>query len=340
MPSAANKKAFKHAAIIGAGLAALSLALALHDRKIKVEIHKSRQKNHDVGGAIMLSSDTLRELDLFELFQRTKSKDLQLDQLLVLNERSQNEDLYYFGDETLYGHRGLQVYRHIPMDKLANMVKERHIPIHYGNKYLHFVPEELSSVTMASNNNQQLRADMMIDYDGIHSRVGNYLTSDTVGPLAFHRPNNALHMPTPGYTFPKALQCEGGGFDIAPQDFDSRRCLINTHRPHPPPYFQGRIDLATDKHKLIDSHKGQLERMHGHRHKEGCCVPRECQHRDGVTISQHPQTRDYCRPHHHRRQHHHDDHYHVYDDYDHHHHHRRCGALDPFDSGRKHRRNH
>lgn len=45
----------QHVAIIGAGLAGLSLALALHDQGIQCDIYETRPKSYNLGGAIMVS---------------------------------------------------------------------------------------------------------------------------------------------------------------------------------------------------------------------------------------------------------------------------------------------
>lgn len=57
-------------AIIGAGLSGLSLALALHWKKLSCVIYEARAQPPDIGGAIMLSPNSLRVLDRLGVYAR------------------------------------------------------------------------------------------------------------------------------------------------------------------------------------------------------------------------------------------------------------------------------
>ena len=57
-------------AIIGAGLSGLSLALALHQQGIKATAYEQASAPLDIGGAIMLSPNSLRALDNLGVLKR------------------------------------------------------------------------------------------------------------------------------------------------------------------------------------------------------------------------------------------------------------------------------
>lgn len=50
----------QNVSIIGAGLAGLSLALALHDRGMKCELYEGRSSSYNLGGGIMVSDGLMR----------------------------------------------------------------------------------------------------------------------------------------------------------------------------------------------------------------------------------------------------------------------------------------
>ena len=64
----------KHAAIIGAGLSDLSLALALHKVNVPSTIYEVRSADFVQGGAIMLSLNALRVLDRLGVYEPIRNK--------------------------------------------------------------------------------------------------------------------------------------------------------------------------------------------------------------------------------------------------------------------------
>ncbi len=68
-------------AIIGAGLAGLSLALALHQQNIPCTIYESRPAPLNIGGAVMLSPNALKVLDALKLYSSAKTKGYSFEKL-------------------------------------------------------------------------------------------------------------------------------------------------------------------------------------------------------------------------------------------------------------------
>ncbi|KAI1445842.1 hypothetical protein F5Y02DRAFT_417760 [Annulohypoxylon stygium] len=68
-------------AIVGGGLAGLTLALALHDLNIPSTVYEARSEDFDQGGGIMLSPNALRVLGSVGVYERIRSKSLQFDVL-------------------------------------------------------------------------------------------------------------------------------------------------------------------------------------------------------------------------------------------------------------------
>lgn len=212
---------------------------------------------------LQLSPNALRALDHIgkpkSVLQNVKERGYHFDILSFVNTEHQVKDVYYFGQEKLYGYHGFRIYRQILIEEMVKMLRERNIPIHYDTKYEGIVSEDASGVTFTIAGGKQIKTDMLIGCDGIHSRVRKYLFQDTIEPkfggllaITSHIPTKALRMPTSDYPLPATIQGKTGAFVIAPQDVDGSECLVGTQRPHPALDRQGWADLTADKAKLVE----------------------------------------------------------------------------------------
>ena len=163
-------------AIIGAGLSGLTLALALHKQGIPCTIYESRNASLDIGGAIMLSPNALRVLDVVEIYKTIKPLGFEFTSLHFYIDKPL--DSYEFGDRQKYGYDALRIYRYELIDALLRAVKEKQIPVEYGKKFVKVLSETETSVTWEFEDGTTGHAACLVGADGIHSRVRKYLFPD------------------------------------------------------------------------------------------------------------------------------------------------------------------
>lgn len=269
MTESSNAQAPNRVTIIGAGLAGLTLALALHDNNIVSTIYECRSSSHAMGGGIMLSPNALRVLDSIgkprSIYSRIRSKGYNFDKLSFVNDDHQVSDVYYFGHEQLYGYTGLRIYRQVLINELLMMCQERHITIEYNRSFSMVTSENANSVTFSMSDGEVIETPMLIGADGIHSAVRQYLSDVTPqfgGLLAIigHIPTSTIDLPE-NYPLPVTIQGKGGAFVIAPQDVDGSDCLVGVQRPFPSQDREGWTQLAQDKTKLYEMFTANKESM-------------------------------------------------------------------------------
>lgn len=134
----------KHVAIIGVGLSGLVLALALQKESIPCAVYEARPASLDIGGAIMLSPNALRILDILGIYQNIEPLGHQFTRLHFYTHRPL--DTYEFGSAQKYGYDALRIYRHELIDALIAAVREKAIPIHYGKKFSRVLSETSTEV--------------------------------------------------------------------------------------------------------------------------------------------------------------------------------------------------
>ncbi|ERS96230.1 FAD dependent oxidoreductase [Sporothrix schenckii 1099-18] len=237
-------------AIIGAGLSGLTLALALHQQGIQATVYESRPAPSNIGGAVMLSPNALRVLDALSLYSVVKPQGYSFDRLDFRDGEGRVTETYEFGDAAKYGYQGLRIYRHVLIDVLVAVLKEKGIPVVYGRTYSHVVREDGEdggAVTFAFEDGTTETAALLVGADGIHSTVRRHLYPDLqttflgMAGITAAVPTAQLRLPADGsYHIPvtiaprnKNKDASGGGasaFVIAPQQPDGSEVLIGKQR--------------------------------------------------------------------------------------------------------------
>ncbi|KUL89408.1 hypothetical protein ZTR_04299 [Talaromyces verruculosus] len=209
-------------AIIGSGLAGLSLALALHEQSIPVTIYESRPGPLNIGGAVMLSPNALRILDHLGVYQTVKEKGYNFDTLHYRDLSGNLLETYDFGGEEKYGYKGLRIYRYVLIDELLAAIKEKEILVQFGKKFIKVIEDSPThGVTFAFADGGTESAGILVGSDGIHSTVRKYLYPDLeprfigMAGITATVPTAQLKLPE-DYHIPVTITSSLGGFVIAP----------------------------------------------------------------------------------------------------------------------------
>ncbi|KXJ86973.1 putative salicylate hydroxylase [Microdochium bolleyi] len=218
--------------IIGAGLAGLTLALALHQEGIPVTVYESRPAPLNIGGAVMLSPNALKIFDAYGLYDVIKTKGYNFEHLEYRTVDGKLVDTYDFGSHEKYGYPGLRIYRYILIDTLVEALQTRGIPVVYGKKFSHVVSDSADEgVTFAFTDGTEQRTSLLVGADGIHSTVRKYLYPDLertfigMAGITAAVPLSTLELPE-SYHLPVTVMSPKGAFVIAPQDVDGSEVLI------------------------------------------------------------------------------------------------------------------
>lgn len=133
--------------IIGAGIAGLTLALNLHTQGSSCAIYESRPSPQNIGGAVMLSPNSLKLFDDMGIYNDLKQLGYSFDTLYFRDVAGSLKETYPFGSVEKYGYSGLRVYRYQLIDLLLEKLTTTNIPIHYNHKFSHVVSESKDTVT-------------------------------------------------------------------------------------------------------------------------------------------------------------------------------------------------
>jgi 2-polyprenyl-6-methoxyphenol hydroxylase-like FAD-dependent oxidoreductase len=255
----------KSVTIIGAGLGGLVLALSLKKFGIEAKIIELREPEYSVGGAIMMSPNSLRVLDSLDAYEPIRKQGFPFQALTFKTDHDQKTTgRYYFGDKAEYGYDAQRVYRTVLLVELRRIVTERGIPIEYGKKFSHVISEDDNGVKFALADGTEEDTGMLIGADGIHSKVRKYLWPN-IEPLysgfvgvTYAIPRSMLRLPTPDYEFPASIHGATGAFVLAPQKPDGHEMFIGRQFPYQPQDRYGWDALLKDKPQLIEMHQQDL----------------------------------------------------------------------------------
>jgi 2-polyprenyl-6-methoxyphenol hydroxylase-like FAD-dependent oxidoreductase len=220
-------------AIIGSGLAGLTLALALHQQNIPSTLYESRPAPLNIGGAVMLSPNALRVLDALGLYAAVRARGYNFDHLEYRDQEGEFvTERYEFGGEAKYGYRGLRIYRYELIDVLVEALAQRGVEVRYGRKFSHVVEDSPAGVTWAFDDGSVQSASVLVGADGIHSSVRKHMYPDlkprftNMAGITAAVPRAQLNLP-PGYHLPVTIVSPSqGAFVIAPQRVDGSEVLI------------------------------------------------------------------------------------------------------------------
>jgi 2-polyprenyl-6-methoxyphenol hydroxylase-like FAD-dependent oxidoreductase len=244
--------------IIGAGIAGLTLALTLNTQGIPCSIYESRPEPQNIGGAVMLSPNSLKLLDDMGIYTSLKKLGYSFDTLHFRDLAGDLKETYPFGSVEKYGYSGLRVYRYQLIDILLEKIGTSNIPVHYNHKFSHVIEETEDTVVWQLTNNTTQTSSLLIGADGIHSRVRKHmypsLSPKFTGMVGITAavPTANLTLPTPDYRMPVTIMSPShGAFVIAPQKPDGSEVLIGKQKRMPELSRSGWDDFYADKDAAV-----------------------------------------------------------------------------------------
>ncbi|KAG9561431.1 salicylate hydroxylase, partial [Aureobasidium melanogenum] len=223
--------------IIGAGIAGLTLAISLHTQGIPCAIYETRPEPQNIGGAVMLSPNSLKLFDNMGIYEDLRRLGYSFDTLYFRDLAGSLKETYPFGSVEKYGYSGLRVYRFELIDLLLEKVNTSNIPIHFNHKFSHVVSETEDTVTWQLIDGTTKTSSLLVGADGIHSRVRKYMYPDLspkftgIAGITAAVPTANLKLPTPDYKMPVTIVSPShGAFVIAPQKADGSEVLIGKQK--------------------------------------------------------------------------------------------------------------
>lgn len=244
--------------IIGAGISGLTLALSLHTQGIPCTVYESRPEPQNIGGAVMLSPNSLRLFDNMGIYNDLKRHGYSFDTLYFRDLVGSLKETYPFGSVDRYGYSGLRVYRYQLIDILLEQINNNNIPVRFNHKFSHVASESEDTVTWQLTNGTTKTSSLLIGADGIHSRVRRYMYPDLTPKFTGMAGITAavatvnLKLPSPDYKLPVTIMSPThGAFVIAPQKQDGSEVLIGKQKRMSELSRQGWDNFYADKDASI-----------------------------------------------------------------------------------------
>ncbi|KAH0341563.1 salicylate hydroxylase, partial [Aureobasidium melanogenum] len=244
--------------IIGAGIAGLTLAITLHSQGIPCAIYETRPEPQNIGGAVMLSPNSIKLFDNMGIYDDLERLGYSFDTLYFRDLAGSLKETYAFGSVEEYRYSGLRVYRSELIDLLLEKVNANNIPIHFNHKFSHVVFETEDTVTWQLVNGTTKTSSLLVGADGIHSRVRKYMYPDLapkftgIAGITAAVPTANLKLPSPDYKMPVTIVSPShGAFVIAPQKADGSEVLIGKQKRMAELSREGWQEIYADKNAAV-----------------------------------------------------------------------------------------
>lgn len=248
---------FNNVAIVGAGIAGLTLAVVLKQQNIHCTIYESRPDGPlPFSGPLTLTPNGLRVADAVGLYERLRShgsdsryaQSMSIDYKLIGKRE--------IGNVEKYGYDALRIYRHSTIEALVQAAHDLEIPLRYGKKFSNIVSESEQGITIAFADGEQLTFDLVVGADGLHSKVRQHLFPDAkptyTGRIAVAAlaPTSAVRLPTADYPLPSSVSGKAGHVILCPNGPDDPICPVATGCTFDELDREGWERLGSDKDRL------------------------------------------------------------------------------------------
>lgn len=168
-------------AIIGAGIAGLTLALTLsRSSNVTVTIYESHHApGRTIGGNISLGPNGCNILQRLDLLDELRAHSIECKTVKFFDNVGNFAWEAVVGDKQLFGHNSLRVKRDAVINTLLSAVYSKQIPIICSKKFTKIDLESSSEgITFSFADGTSVSADLLVGADGIHSKVRKQLYPD------------------------------------------------------------------------------------------------------------------------------------------------------------------
>lgn len=170
----------KHVLINGAGLAALSLSLALAKRGIRSTVFEIRPGPATLGGAVTLAPNALRVLDkALGVADAVRKAGFEYEKLCLMADDGLQLGSFDIGSQERYGYSAVRISRSVLHGVLLDAAKTwpAHVGFHWDVQ-VEIIEERESGVKVVLRNGVSVEGDVLIGADGIHSKVRDYMLGE------------------------------------------------------------------------------------------------------------------------------------------------------------------
>lgn len=169
-----------HVAIVGAGIAGLSLAIVLESRSVPCTIfEKAPVRNKPSMGSMQLGPNALAVLDRLGVYDNLLATGHSIQSIGVKNDDGKETGRMILGSKPLCGYDALRIKRQTLIDELKVLAETRGIEIRYGKRLMSVLHESWDSgVRFAFADGTQEAATVLAAAEGFHSRVRSLLFPD------------------------------------------------------------------------------------------------------------------------------------------------------------------
>jgi 2-polyprenyl-6-methoxyphenol hydroxylase-like FAD-dependent oxidoreductase len=172
--------ASQHVLINGAGLAGLSLAIALAKRGIRSTLFEIRAVPTTIGGAIALAPNALRVLDqTIGIYDQIRNVGFEYELIEFYSEDGWRLGGVVNGDRQAYGYPALRINRSAIVETLLKCTNDYSTLITIlWNSSISNVAESNTGVEVTLQDGSKVIGDIVVGADGAHSKIREYVLGD------------------------------------------------------------------------------------------------------------------------------------------------------------------
>ncbi|GAB7352925.1 hypothetical protein MBLNU459_g3507t1 [Dothideomycetes sp. NU459] len=248
---------FSNVAIVGAGIAGLTLAVVLKQQNIHCIVYESRPEGPlPFSGPLTLTPNGLRVADAVGLYERLRLHGSDSRYATSMSTDYKLMGKREIGNVEKYGYDALRIYRHSTIEALVQAAHDLEIPIHYGRKFARVVSESEQGVTIAFADGAQYTFDLVVGADGLHSKVRKHMFPEikptytgriAVAALAA---TSAIRLPSTDYPLPSSVSGKAGHVILCPNGPNDPICPVATGCTFDELDREGWERLGSDKDRL------------------------------------------------------------------------------------------
>lgn len=261
-----------HVAIIGAGLAGLTLAHALYDNGISFDVYDAREAMEapaeGKNTSVLCTPNTLRVLDYTGATDKLLPLGYSAEVFSILNKDLDLLSEVNLGASQLHGYSSLRIPRHTITDILRRLLIEKGAGhcLHWNARFQSVIADGPTGVKFQLTDGSEHNTSLLVGSDGIYSRVRSYITDTVPSYTGVLAPIAVLDGPPPApkngkpLRLPSMVNCSQGGFVISPQGSAGETVCFRHINGFPDLGRRGWEELAGDGKRLLEILQQDIEK--------------------------------------------------------------------------------